>query len=245
MTKIFTAWFFCILISAAQMPEIREFLMVKDGNVIHPSGVVATPSEVAALSSEANTARGDALFARETVEAAFEVLDTLAATSNRVGFVNGNILSFGTNNAGADTNALCVIVSFEVGNIVNGMQRCFIGAWFSGAVDGAPEIITTSTLGGEMTWDAAPLLGFQIVNNMEVGGILFDPVFILETEVPASNAAFFRVQGSILQGGVGEFFRVYSGIQVGHERGLDLDITFNGQRMKWVGGVRVDAGGGQ
>ena len=89
----------------ATFADDPEFLMALGDGRIQPPGVVATKADVAVLTGIAQSARGDAITAQNTVEAALDYLSDLAATSNQFGFVNGSILSFGKQNFGADTNA--------------------------------------------------------------------------------------------------------------------------------------------
>jgi len=219
--------------------EPDEFLMALKNGDVQPAGVVATKQDVAVLSGIAQSARSDAILARDTVEVALEYLSDLAATSNQFGFVNGSILSFGKTNWGADTNAWGVIVSIDVGVAANGMLPIQIGTWFSGAIDGAPDIITTDDLRSAKTWETVPILNFTIQNNVLVGGVIYDPVYVLEFEVPDDPRAFLRTKAKILKGGIGEYFGVQNGIQVGNVPGADYDITFNGWRRVVVGGVTV------
>jgi len=219
--------------------DVQRFLMVRDG-AVEPPNVVPTQTEVSALSMLANAAQRDAALARGIVEDAMEQMYTLAAFSNRVGFVTGNILIFGENNTNVDPDAECNIIRFTVSPPANNEITCTFWLWFSAAIDGAPEIITTTALGEGMQWNNVPLSSWRVENNVQVGGVIYNPVYVLEVVVPQERAAFFRALGTVTVGGVGDVFRVYNAIQVGSDVGIDLDITFNGTRRKWVGGVRIE-----
>jgi len=233
---LFTLPFFC----HAQEPEWpKEFLMVLPDATLQPKEVVAAKTDVAMVTQLANTALSESLTAQNTVESALEYLADLAATSNQFGFVNGSILSFGKQNFGADTNAWGVVTSIDVGPAANGKIPIKIGTWFSGAIDGAPDIITTDDLQSSKEWETVSILGFTIENNVLIGGTVFDPVYVLEFEVSNDPRAFIRTKAKILKGGIGEYFAVQNGIQVGNEVGTTVDITFNGVRRVIVGGVIV------
>ena len=229
---------FLTLPLAIAYADNQEFLFELGNGGIQPAGVVATKADVQVLTGIAQAARGDAILAQNTVDAALEYMSDLAATSNQFGFVNASILSFGKTNWGADTNAWGVVLSIELGQAANGMLPVKLGTWFSGAIDGAPEVITTDNLGTPMSaWELAPILNFTIENNVLIGGTIYDPVYVLELEVPNNPKGFFRTLAKILKGGIGEYFGVQNAVSVGGEVGKDYDIVFNGLRRVTKGGV--------
>ena len=105
-------------------------------------------------------------------------------------------------------------------------------------------MMTSGTLGSGAAWNAAELVDWQMLDAEEFGGVVYAPVFLLEVRAPENTKGFFRVSSTATQSEVGVLFPVQNGIQVGSQPGISMDVQFGGQRVVFVGGVRVQPKGG-
>jgi hypothetical protein len=190
------------------------------------------------LAADAGTAANEAA---ETAQAALDVVLEAVASTNLIGYIDAWCVSYGAYNELADPNAACVTLKIEVLPAQPGHQDVKLWVWFSAEVEEPPTPMATESLGGDASWGADPLVGWELVPQFLAGNVLYEPVYVLTVRSPPSPRRFYRVVGNQRKSEVGGLFPIRNGASVNGRPGKTITLEIGGVRLEYVGGFFMGA----
>ena len=232
LTGLFNTW------AAEPMAEI---VTVRDG-VISPTNVVAAADAVAQTVAQAAYAYAEA----QAVGAAAEIVSNAVAGVTEIinalegiGYIQGYVLRFGAG-VEADTNMVATIVQLTPAG--NDSTNSLWDVWTHYTEDPhvTPVVRYSESLGRTNLWGAAMTVGPAVLDEVQIGGIMYE-AYRQRVAMPLNyTSAFFRVYADVMGLSTNSIYLpVNNGIAVNGEPPLTATFTSGTNVIKFVGGIRV------